>query len=246
MVRSRNRLNTFMVALLATAILIVASCFTVNCLVDPLWYLSGNVLTKINYPFNERLSKLNRLLPHLQDYDCVIFGTSRATLLLEDKAEGYHCFNLALSDGQASEYLAFADYLRQRNFAPRLMIVDVRRDELTGATLAPDVPDFVQSEAPPSVLAAYLSLDALDFSIHTLRGDAPHHRYYDPDFHARLEVRSKKHYYNPPLPIQPAPPPLTSIPSGRNTIFSCGRNSRWRARLHICRWNRLGASPRSA
>ena len=40
-----------------------------------------------------------------------------------------------------------------------------------------------------------------------MRGDAPHHRFYDKDFRARLEVRSKKHYYNPAVPIKPSPPP---------------------------------------
>jgi hypothetical protein len=198
---------------LATASVILAACLAVNCLVDPLWYLSGNVLTHINYSFNERLSKLNRLLPRLKEYDCIIFGTSRATLLPEDKADGYHCFNLAFSDGQASEYLLYADYLRRRDFAPRLMLVDIRRDELLGATSVPEVPDFVRSgEAPPSMLAAYLSLDALDFSIRTLRRDAPHHRYYDADFHAQLEARSKKHYYDPPKQIEPAPPPFEVKP----------------------------------
>ena len=213
MVRSNRRLNTFVVALLATASVIVAACFTVNCLVDPLWLLSGNSMGDINYPFNERLSKLNRLLPRLKDYDCIIFGTSRATLLPEDKAKGYRCFNLAFSDGQVSEYLPFADYLRQRNFAPRLLLVDVRRDDLIGKTPAPEVPEFVRDgEAPPSILAAYLSLDALNFSIRTLRGDAPHHRYYDKEFRAQLEKRSKKHYYNPTVPIKPAKPPFDVHP----------------------------------
>src|SRR5712691_6670816 len=213
MVRSTQRFRIFIAWLVATTGLIVVACFTVNSLVDPLWYLSGNILTNINYSFNERLSKLNRLLPHLRDYDCVIFGTSRATLLPEDKADGYRCFNLAFSDGQASEYLLYADYLRQRDFAPRLMLVDVRRDELLGATPAADVPDFVESgEAPPSFLAAYLSLDALNFSIRTLRGDAPHHRYYDADFHARLEIRSKRHYYNPRCRSSRHRHPLRCIP----------------------------------
>jgi hypothetical protein len=110
MTRSRKRLVTFIGALLATAGVIVASCFAVNCLVDPLWYLRGNVLTEINYPFNERLSKLIRFLPRMNDYDCMIFGTSRATLLPEEQAKGYRCFNMAVSDGQASEHLLFADY----------------------------------------------------------------------------------------------------------------------------------------
>ncbi len=213
MVRAGRRLNIFLIVALATILLIVAACFTVNCLVDPLWYLAGNILTKINYPFNERLSKLNRLLAHLADYDCVIFGTSRATLLPEDQIKGYRCFNLAFSDGQASEYLLYAEYLRQRHFGPRLIIVDVRRDELAGVVPDPDVPDFIRSgEAPPSLLGSYLSLDALDFSIRTLRQDAPHHRFYDADFHAQLEVRSKKHLYKPAVPIKPAPPPFDVHP----------------------------------
>jgi hypothetical protein len=213
MTRPAQRLRAYIGWLLATAGLIVAACFAVNCLIDPLWYLSGNMLTEINYPFNERLSKPIRFLPRMQNYDCVIFGTSRATLLPEDKAEGYRCFNLAFSDGQASEYLLYADYLRQRGFAPRLMIVDIRRDELIGPAKPADVPDFVRiGEAPPAIFATYLSLDALDFSIRTLRGDSPHHRYYDQEFRARLEVRSKRRYYNPPVPIKPVPPPFDVHP----------------------------------
>src|SRR5713226_52137 len=207
--KSTARLRTYIGWLLASALLIVAACFTVNCLIDPLWYLRGNILTGINYPFNERLAKLNQFLPKMQNYDCMIFGSSRATLLPEEKVEGYHCFNMAFSDGQASEYQLYAQYLRQRGFAPRLLIVDVKREEFIGPVHAPEVPDFIRTgDAPPSIFATYLSLDALNFSIRTLRGDAPHHRYYDPDFHARLEVRSKRHYYDPPVPIKPQPPPL--------------------------------------
>ncbi len=59
MVRSSKRFRIFIAWLVATTGLIVVACFTVNSLVDPLWYLSGNILTNINYSFNERLSKLN-------------------------------------------------------------------------------------------------------------------------------------------------------------------------------------------
>jgi hypothetical protein len=220
--KSSTRLRTYIGWLLASAFVIVAGCFAVNCLVDPLWYLGGNVLTKINYPFNERLSKVIRLMPRLKNYDCVIFGTSRATLLPEDQVPGYHCYNLAFSDGQVSEYLPYARYLRQRGFDPKLLIVEVRRGDLIGPLAPPEVPEFIPTgelppevpeffptgEAPPSILANYLSLDVLNFSIRTLRRDAPHHRYYDQAFHAHLEVRSKKHYYNPADTIAPMPPPL--------------------------------------
>src|SRR5258708_19522075 len=119
MTKSTARLRTYIGWLLASALLIVAACFTVNCLIDPLWYLRGNVLTEINYPFNERLSKINYFLPRMQSYDCIIFGSSRATLLPEEKIEGYHCFNMAFSDGQASEYQLYAQYLRHPALVPR-------------------------------------------------------------------------------------------------------------------------------
>src|SRR5260370_29038266 len=125
MVRSSQRFRIFIAWLVATAGLIVVACFTVNCLVDPLWYLSGNILTNINYSFNERLSKLNRLLPHLRDYDCVIFGTSRATLLPEDKADGYRCFNLAFSDGQATDHLLYPHYFPLLDFPPPFILAVV-------------------------------------------------------------------------------------------------------------------------
>jgi hypothetical protein len=149
----------------------------------------------------------------MADYDCVIFGTSRATLLPENEVKGYRCYNLAISDGEVGEWLLYADYLRQRGFAPKLILVEMKRGDLVGPAQPPEVPEFVRSgAAPPSILITYLSLDALDFSIRTLQGDAPHHRYYDAQFGAQLEKRSKKHYYNPTVPIQPMAPPTDVHP----------------------------------
>jgi hypothetical protein len=213
MVRATRRLRAFFAWLVATAAVIVGACFLVNCLVDPLWYLRGNVLTGINYPFNERLAKMVRLLPRLGEYDCLIIGTSRATLLPEEHIPGYRCYNLSFSDGHVAEYLYYADYLRTRGYAPKLLIVDVRRQDLLGPPLPVEVPDFIKDgRAPPSILATYLSLDALNFSIRTLRRDGPHHRYYDEDFHAQLEPRGRRRWYNPPAPIKPAEPPFDVHP----------------------------------
>ena len=217
--KSYVRLRRYIGWLVASALVVVAACFLVNCLVDPLWYLRGNVLTDINYPFNERLAKIIRFLPRMKDYDCVIFGTSRATLLPADKIDGYRCYNMAFSDGQGTEYLAYAKYLRQRGFAPKLLIVDVKPEEFIGPTKPPEIPEFVRGGgASPSIFATYLSLDALDFSIRTLRKDAPHHRYYGKDFAAELEVRSKKHRFNPTVPIKPSPPPNDVHPE-RATLY---------------------------
>ena len=198
---------------LGSAVLIAGACFLINCLVDPLWYLRGNVLTGINYPFNERLSKITQFLPRLHDYDCLILGSSRSTLLPVESFKGHHCVNFALSDGQVGEFLLYARYLKARGMTPSLLIVDVRREDFIGPMPPPDVPDFIRTgENPPSIFATYLSLDALSFSIRTLRGDAPHHRYYDQNFDARLEVRSSKHRYDPSAPVEPMPPPFDVHP----------------------------------
>lgn len=206
-------LRSYLFWFAGTVGVIVAGCFVVNCLVDPLWYLRGNVLTGVNYAFNERLAGIIRFLPRLADYDCVIFGTSRASLLPEEQIEGYRCYNLAFSDGVAKEYVSYATYLRQHGYAPRLLIVDVKRAEFIGPEQPAEVPDFISDGVlPPSIFTSYLSFDALDFSLRTLRGDSPHHRYYDANFRAELEVRSKRHRYDPHGPIKPEPAPFDVHP----------------------------------
>src|SRR5256884_4367973 len=47
------------------------------------------------------------------------------TLSLHDALPIY---NLAVSDGQVGEWLYYAEYLRQRGFAPKLMLVELKRN----------------------------------------------------------------------------------------------------------------------
>jgi hypothetical protein len=219
MPQRKRQILAYLAWALGSAVVIAGACFLTNCLVDPLWYLQGNVLTGINYPFNERLSKINRFLPRLHAYDCLILGSSRSTLLPVESFKGHRCVNFAFSDGQIDESLLYAQYLQARGMMPSLLIVDVRREDFIGPMPPPDVPDFIRTGvSPPSIFATYLSLDALDFSIRTLRGDAPHHRYYDQNFDARLEVRSAKHRYDPTAPVEPMPPPIDVHP-GRAELY---------------------------
>jgi hypothetical protein len=190
----------------ATASIIAGLCLVINLLVDPLWYLHGNVVTGVNFAFNERVAKMNQFLPRMQDYDCLIMGSSRTTLLPEQQFSGHRCFNLAFSGGRINEFLLYAHYLRARGFAPSLLIVGVDPFDFRGPMPEPDIPDFVRTEAdPPSLLRTYLSLDALDFSIRTLKGDSPHHRYYDRNLNCRIEVRAR--VYRPPRVLTPFPEP---------------------------------------
>jgi hypothetical protein len=172
-------------------------CLTINAVVDPLWYFRGNILTGVNYAFNERLAKINRLLPHQTDYDCLILGSSTAALLPERMISGYRCFNMGFSGGVVSEFLLYATYLRARGVAPKLLIVAVDEFDFEGPTVPPNVPQFIlDGDDPPSFWRSYLSLDALDFSIRTFRGDYPNHRMFDRDFRSHIIPRRRP--YRPP------------------------------------------------
>ena len=161
-----------------------AAVITINILVDPLWYFRGNQLTGKNFAFNERESKLNLLLQDPEQYDCLIFGSSRSTLLPAEAFAPYRCFNLSFSSGQIDEFVAFARYLKHAGIRPHYIVVGVDgfnflesgRDPLT-------IPDCVTHlRSPSSFLRTYLSVDSLQLSMRTLMGGSQYHQYYDKNF----------------------------------------------------------------
>src|SRR5882724_7870640 len=107
MARTRRLFRRYLAMLLVGIAVITGLCLAANALIDPLWYFSGNVVTGVNYAFNERLAKLNRLLPRLQQYDCLMLGSSTTALLPERRIEGHSCFNLGFSSGVVSEMLLY-------------------------------------------------------------------------------------------------------------------------------------------
>ncbi len=204
--RPHRLLATHLAALVSTAGAIAGLSLIVNLVVDPLWFLHGNIVTGMNFAFNERVAKMNQFLPKMKEYDCLIMGSSRATLLPERQFRGHRCFNLAFSGGRINEFLLYAQYLRARGLAPSLLIIGVDPYNFVGPMPDPDVPDFIRTGAdPPSLLRTYLSLDALDFSIRELEGDSPHHRYYDRDLNCRILARARA--YHPPRVLTPLPEP---------------------------------------
>jgi hypothetical protein len=187
----------YLAMLLGVVVVIAGACLGFNALVDPLWYFNGNVVSGVNYTFNERLAKMNRLLPRLAQYDCLILGSSTAALLPQRQIHPQHCFNLSFSSGVVSELLLYAKYLRARDFHPKLLIVGVDEFDFEGPTVPPDVPDFIRTGAnPPSFWRTYLSLDTLDFSYRTLKGDYPNKRLYDREFESHIIAR--RHPHKPP------------------------------------------------
>ncbi len=199
----------YLAALAATVLSCAAAVFAVNATVDPMWYFGGNKLGSINYAFNERLSKTNLFLDRADNYDCVIFGDSRVTLLPEQVIEGYRCFNFAFSAGKAEEAVAYARYLKGQGFTPRLVIMGVPaaafRDKIGGA----DIPDFIRSgDNPKPALLTYLSLDALSMSWRTLFGASPLDRVYTVDFECRIA---------PGAPVYDPAKPIPDMMAGRFT-----------------------------
>lgn len=176
--------------------MILLSSFSINALVDPLWYFKGNVITSRNFAFNERISKVNRFLKNPGKYDCFIFGSSRTTLLNETQIEGYNCYNFSFSSGRVGEFLSYGEYLKKKGYEPKILIVGVDGFNFFSDDLNKNVPGFIKNDDdPPSVFKNYLTKDVLRFTKRTLSGDSPLPRYYNRDFTCDILDGTKP--YNP-------------------------------------------------
>jgi hypothetical protein len=197
-------MRRYLTALIAIIAFGVGCCFLINAIVDPLWCFRGNLLRPVNFAFNERMSKMILLMRHLKDYDCLILGSSRVSLLPVSRIKDHHCFNLAFSAGQADEFIAYAHYLRSHGFSPALLIVGVEFENFKEPPAASVVPDFVRElKDPPSAISLYTSLDALRFSILSMEDSSPIDRYYDRDFQCRVPSNAPV-YVPPKLPAKPS------------------------------------------
>jgi hypothetical protein len=164
-------------------LIIPLAVLSLNCAVDPLWYIGGNHLFPENYAFNERFAKVNRYLAHPEAYDCIVFGSSRVTLLNENNIASHACFNFSISAGTPPEFVDYAKYVNAKGRSPELVIVGVDGRNFWRQELVYNTPKFVRDLGkPPRLFKAYLSLDVLDFSLRTLFRNSPYPRYYNSEF----------------------------------------------------------------
>ncbi len=190
----------YLLVLAATVLTAGVAVFALNAAIDPLWYVRGNVITGDNFAFNERFAKLNLFLRSANRHDCLIFGSSRTTLLNQNRIKGFTCANLAFSSGVVSEFVATARYLKAQGVSPKLVIVGVDAFNFW-RDMTPVLPDFVvKREMPPPLIPTYLSASTLRFSLRTLAGDSPFIRYYDKNFVGR--IGSDAPSYDPPEPTE--------------------------------------------
>ena len=170
----------YLSCLLTTIFLLSAFVFILNIIVDPLWYNSGNRIAKTNYPFNERLSKTNQFINKKDECDCLIFGSSRATLLNENNIDKYKCFNYSFSGGRINEFVKFSSYVEKIKSNFSLIIVGVDDFNLFEKNDDSNVPEYIINKGkPPTLIKSYLTIDAAVFSLKTLLKISPMDRYYD-------------------------------------------------------------------
>lgn len=174
-----------------------------NAWVDPFWYFEGNRLGGVNYGFDERLGKANRLVARETPPDCLILGSSRVTLLDESRMQGFDCFNFSVSNGSLDEFESFARFAVSRGkLQPKLVVVGVDGFNFIDHGLNPTIPDFIQDLAtPPGFWRKYFSIDSIEYSIRTLAGHSGRRRYYDERFRAR--VLDPGRAFAPPESVDP-------------------------------------------
>lgn len=183
----RAKLIQYTICLIATALSLSVVVYCICLAVDPLWYQNGNRVNHMNYVFNERISKINQLLKKQDSNDCVLFGSSRATLLPIHNLDDQHCFNLAFSAGMIGEFAAYAHYLNALKLKPSVIVVGVDGFNFFYDNVGQSIPKFIkQQKAPPSQYQTYLELDTLLFSLKSLLKLSRLPRYYDEHFYGQI------------------------------------------------------------
>ena len=180
MTRSYRQYNTVMFVTAGAVLILI---FAINTAFDPLWYRDGNSLGDVNYAFDERLSKVNQYLKAPAKYDCIVFGSSRTTLLNERIVEGRTCFNMSFSGGRIEELNAFADWVIKKGNVPKEVIVGVDDFNFIVDPKGTSIPEFITNQSnPPNIIESYATLDALRYSWFLFRRRSPLPRYYDRNF----------------------------------------------------------------
>ena len=171
--------------MLASAFL--SSIGAINLVADPLWYNKGNELKGVNLVLNERLTKTNLFLnSNRKKYDCLIFGSSRLTLLNSKAFKKNLCFNYAFSAGKPEEFAKYAEYAKEKGVNPQKVYVGVDAFNFTFDKKTAFKPNVEVAEPKPVYQSYLFSLDTLKFSLKTITGRSSEPRFYDQDFQGEV------------------------------------------------------------
>lgn len=163
--------------------LVVATIFSVNCIVDPLWHFDGNRISDVNYGFNERVSRFNQLNKSIDEYNCIVFGSSVSTVIDPSRLKDYKCYNFSFSAGDVGEFIVLANYFKQRGFNPEAVFVEMNFSfGVPGSTIDRLPAHILKGEEPPGPWVDYLALEPFFFSLRALLNSSPSRRAYDQNF----------------------------------------------------------------
>ncbi len=196
----KNSAWSYLTYYLGTILIFVLIFVSINWIIDPLWYYKGNQITGVNRVINERISKMNLFLNNYQtsNYDCVILGSSKTTLLPASQISGHNCFNFAFSAGKITDFIDYAKYIKSLNFNPSIVYVGIDEFNFTYPQNN-TTPEFIRSQKLPTPFYQTLfSFDTTIFSLQTLFNPLkPQPRYYDSTFEVKIRKPMRK--FNPKI-----------------------------------------------
>lgn len=188
-VRIPSAYSKYIVIVALTVAVLTGGVLAINFVVDPLWFYQGNRLAEYNHHYNERYSKLNVFLQDPLKYDCVILGSSTATLLDAKKISGYTCHNISFSRAHLQEYTDYLRFMKRHMEHIKLVVVGFDGYVLVDKESDVDhgVPAFVRNDGPlPSPIRAYIGLGPFTASVKNLLDYTVSGRYYDKQFTAQI------------------------------------------------------------
>jgi hypothetical protein len=176
---------------IGSSITLVLLIFTINFLIDPLWFNNGNKFSNKNYTYNERVSKINHFLNNKDDFDCLLFGSSVSIVFDSSLIKDSSCFNFSLSGGSLQEFIAYLNYLKWYGYEPKKIFIEINFGLVKQDGDLSRLPGFIIDQVNPvHIFKAYTSISSLVFSIKNLLGLSPYQHYYDNNFvaHVRKEL----------------------------------------------------------
>jgi hypothetical protein len=178
-------MKTYLKTYFKVLITLILAIGLFNYLIDPLWYHAGNRLTAINPPWNERIAKTNLYLQHPDQYNCLIFGTSRATLFHAETFKQHHCFNYSFSGGKIEEMISYANYIQEKGANPAIVYVEIEPAKLNDAS---ENSYLTAKEIQPAPLyqTYFFSMNTLFLSLRTIFKLYDYARLYNQDFQITL------------------------------------------------------------
>ncbi|MBH8554608.1 hypothetical protein I8751_20030 [Nostocaceae cyanobacterium CENA357] len=173
---------------------LLSSVGAINLTIDPLWYFRGNKLKNFNMSFNERLTKTNLFLhSNRQKYDCLIFGSSRLTLLNTTSLKNNVCFNYSFSAAKSEEFAKYAAYAKEKGVNPKKVYVGIDAFNFTPSKKTAFQSKVEVAEPKPIYQSYLLSLDTLRFSFKTITGQFSEVRFYDQGFQGRVSKNAPQY-----------------------------------------------------